>query len=90
MVLSGGENMILILIAVIIGYMLGIIPFIIPKMFNEKEEKQSNKKIEEYYKNQENILNEWLNGKENQNDDGINQEDIFKEYITGKETMKGE
>lgn len=81
----------MILIAVVIGYLLGIIPFILPKLFSIKEEKQSNKEMEDYYKNQENILNEWLNGKEdeiNQTND-INQEDIFKEYVTGKEVKKG-
>ena len=79
------------LIAVVIGYLLGIIPFIVPKLFSIKEEKQSNKEVEDYYKNQENILNEWLNGKEdkvNQTNE-INQEDIFKEYVTGKEVKKG-
>lgn len=81
----------MILIAVVIGYLLGIIPFIVPKLFSIKEEKQSNKEVEDYYKNQENILNEWLNGKEdkvNQTNE-INQEDIFKEYVTGKEVKKG-
>lgn len=82
----------MVLIAVVIGYILGAIPFIIPKIFSIKQEKQSNKEMENYYKNQENILNEWLNGKEKveAQDKGINQEDIFKEYITGQETRKGE
>ena len=82
----------MVLIAVIIGYILGIIPFIVPKLFSIKEEKQSNKEMENYYKNQENILNEWLNGKEEveAQEKGINQEDIFKEYITGQETRKGD
>lgn len=82
----------MILIAIVIGYLLGIIPFIVPKLFSIKEEKQSNKEMEDYYKNQENILNEWLNGKNESEtqDSGINQEDIFKEYITGQETRKGE
>ena len=80
------------IVAVVIGYILGVIPFIIPKIFNEREEEQSNKEIEDYYKNQENILNEWLNGKEEveAQEKGINQEDIFKEYITGQETRKGD
>lgn len=84
--------MVLILIAVVIGYILGIVPFIVPKIFNIKEEKQSNKELEGYYKNQENILNEWLNGKEKVEiqDNMVNQEDIFKEYITGQEVKKGE
>ena len=81
----------MVLIAVVIGYILGVIPFIIPKIFSAKEEKQSSKEMENYYKNQENILNEWLNGKENEatQTNEIDQEDMFKEYVTGKETRKG-
>lgn len=80
----------MILIAVIVGYLLGIIPFIVPKLFKTKEEEQSNKEMENYYKNQEDILNEWLNGKDETQSSGISQEDIFQEYITGKEVRKGE
>lgn len=82
----------MVLIAVIVGYILGVIPFILPKILDLKQEKQSSKEIEDYYKNQENILNEYLNGisgetvKTNQ----IDQEDIFKEYLTGKETKRGD
>lgn len=79
----------MILIAVIVGYLLGIIPFIVPKLFKTKEE-QSNKQMEDYYKNQEDILNEWLNEKEKTQSNGISQEEIFQEYITGQETRKGE
>ena len=80
------------MIAVIVGYILGIVPFIIPKLFNIKEEKMSNKEMEDYYKNQENILNEWLNGKEDEvtQTNEIDQEAMFKEYVTGKETKKGD
>lgn len=82
----------MILIAVIVGYILGVIPFILPKILSLKEEKQSSKEMENYYKNQENILNEWLNGKEDEvtQTNEIDQEDMFKEYVTGKETRKGD
>ncbi len=82
----------MVLIAVIVGYILGVIPFILPKILNLKEEKQSSKEMENYYKNQENILNEWLNGKEDEvtQTNEIDQEDMFKEYVTGKETRKGD
>lgn len=82
----------MILIAVIVGYILGVIPFILPKILTLKEEKQSSKEMENYYKNQENILNEWLNGKEDEvtQTNEIDQEDMFKEYVTGKETRKGD
>lgn len=82
----------MVLIAVIVGYILGVIPFILPKILNLKEEKQSSKEMENYYKNQENMLNEWLNGKEDEvtQTNEIDQEDMFKEYVTGKETRKGD
>lgn len=82
----------MVLVAVIVGYILGVIPFILPKILNLKEEKQSSKEMENYYKNQENILNEWLNGKEDEvtQTNEIDQEDMFKEYVTGKETRKGD
>ena len=82
----------MILIAVMVGYILGVIPFILPKILSLKEEKQSSKEMENYYKNQENILNEWLNGKEDEvtQTNEIDQEDMFKEYVTGKETRKGD
>ena len=82
----------MILIAIIVGYILGVIPFILPKILSLKEEKQSSQEMENYYKNQENILNEWLNGKEDEivQTNEIDQEDMFKEYVTGKETTKGD
>lgn len=82
----------MILIAVIVGYILGVIPFILPKILSLKEEKQSSKEMENYYRNQENILNEYLNGisTETTQTNEIDQEDMFKEYVTGKETTKGE
>lgn len=82
----------MVLIAVIVGYILGVIPFILPKILDLKQEKQSSKEIEDYYKNQENILNEYLNGISNATvkTNQIDQEDIFKEYLTGKETKRGD
>lgn len=82
----------MILIAVIVGYILGVIPFILPKILSLKEEKQSSKEMENYYRNQENILNEYLNGisTETTQTNEIDQEDMFKEYVTGKETRKGD
>ena len=92
--------MVLNLVAVVIGYILGIIPFVVlniliinGKKESEKEETDKEKveeKLYNYYKNQEDILNEWLNGSINKEDDNeINQEDIFKEYVTGKTVKKG-
>lgn len=82
----------MVLVAVIVGYILGVIPFILPKILSLKEEKQSSKEMENYYRNQENILNEYLNGisTETTQTNEIDQEDMFKEYVTGKETRKGD
>ena len=81
----------MILVAVIVGYILGVMPFIVPKILEKKEEQIELKKGEEEYKTQKEIFDEWLNGtKENRNDNKVNQEDIYKEYITGQESAKGE
>lgn len=81
----------MVLTAVIIGYLLGIAPFITPKILElincKKEEKQN----EENKITQNQILDEWLNGanKEETQTTQVNQEDILKEYLTGIEA-KGE
>ena len=81
----------MILVAVIVGYILGVMPFIVPKILEKKEEQIELKKDEEEYKTQKEIFDEWLNGaKENRNENKVNQEDIYKEYITGQETAKGD
>ena len=81
----------MILVAVVVGYILGVMPFIVPKILEKKEEQIELKKDEEDYKTQKEIFDEWLNGtKENRNDNKVNQEDIYKEYITGQESAKGE
>ena len=80
----------MILVAVIVGYILGVMPFIVPKILEKKEEQIELKKDEEDYKTQKEIFDEWLNGtKENRNDNKVNQADIYKEYVTGIETVKG-
>ena len=81
----------MILVAVVVGYILGVMPFIVPKILEKKEEQIEFKKDEEDYKTQKEIFDEWLNGaKENRNENKVNQEDIYKEYITGQESAKGE
>lgn len=81
----------MILVAVVVGYILGAMPFIVPKILEKKEEQIELKKDEEDYKTQKEIFDEWLNGaKENRNENKVNQEDIYKEYITGQESAKGE
>lgn len=74
----------MILVAVIVGYTLGAMPFVMPKIFELI--KTRTKKVEETKedKEQKEIFDEWLNGSKQ-----VNQADIYNEYITGKETVKG-
>ena len=83
----------MILIAVIVGYLLGVTPFIIPKMIEKREKQIEMKENKEQCKSQEEILDEWLNGaksKEKTEVPKVNQEDLFKEYMTGITSPKGE
>ena len=75
----------MVLIAVIVGYLLGIAPFIVPKIteFIHRKEIKEMEVVED--KTQEDILDEWFNGKKKE----PNQADLFREYITGENT-KGE
>lgn len=80
----------MILIAVIVGYVLGIAPFVVPKIIEIRSDKTQKQVKTEEYRFQEDILDEYLNGaKVNENNNGVSQEDILKEYLTG-ETTKGE
>lgn len=76
----------MILLAVIVGYTLGAMPFVLPKIIELI--KTRTKTVEEAKENKEQkeIFDEWLNGPKK---DGINQADIYNEYITGQETTKG-
>ena len=83
----------MILISVIVGYLLGIISFIMPKLLEKREIQMEIKENKDQYKSQEEILDEWLNGPKSNEElkaQKINQEDIFKEYITGIKSPKGE
>ena len=85
----------MILIAVIVGYLLGVIPFIIPKLLEKRETQSEINENKEQVQKQEEIFDEWLNGAKISNEEKteaqrINQEDIFKEYMTGITSPKGE
>ncbi len=83
----------MVLVAVIVGYILGVLPFVTPKIIQLKENMNNREEI----KNQEEILDEYLNGTKNESENldneqisnQANQEDILKEYLTG-EVTKGE
>lgn len=72
----------MVLIAVIAGYLLGVLPYVIPKVADLLQEKKTVKSETDKSKEQEEIFKEWLNGPQ----EAVNQEDIYNEYITGKET----
>lgn len=72
----------MVLIAVIVGYLLGVLPYVIPKVADLLQEKKTVKSETDKSKEQEEIFKEWLNGPQK----AVNQEDIYNEYITGKET----
>lgn len=77
----------MVLIAVIVGYLLGVLPYVIPKVADLLQEKKTVKSETDKSKEQEEIFKEWLNGpQEAVNQEAVNQEDIYNEYITGKET----
>lgn len=69
----------MVLIAVIVGYLLGVLPYVIPKVADLLQEKKT---VKSETDKSEEIFKEWLNGPQ----EAVNQEDIYNEYITGKET----
>ena len=79
----------MILISVIIGYLLGMAPYIYKEIKEIIIQKQENKIQKNETTEMEKILDEYLNGAKEEDNTKINQEDIFEEYITGKVT-KGE
>lgn len=76
----------MILASIITGYILGILPFVVPKIVERIDNRQVKDEEIKENESQAEILNEWLNGVPNK----VNQQDIYNEYMTGKETQKGE
>lgn len=76
----------MILVSVIIGYLLGVLPFLVyflitsDSRFRKKDNSSSDV---------DSLLNEWLNGKPNE-EKSITPNDLYEEYITGKESTKKE
>ena len=76
----------MIILAVVVGYLLGVAPFIVPKIIERIDNKKAVEEEAEEQQEKEEIFDEWLNGLK---PEAVNQEDIYKEYVTGKETVKG-
>lgn len=79
----------MILIAVIVGYILGVTPFIIISLLERKERKFEILQNEKQANEQAEIFNEWLNGKE-PTQEQTTHVNLFNEYMTGKVTSKGD
>ena len=73
------------IIAVVVGYLLGVLPFIVPKIIKridnrkvtaaeETDKKEANEQKE--------IFNEWVYGVNEPKQ--VDQHELFEEYITGK------
>lgn len=89
------------IIAVVVGYLLGITPFIVPKIVEKITETRNYKYEQKEEAEQKEIYDEWLNGvktfdtKQEGKVDFLtkeslyNQQDIYNEYITGK-VVKGD
>ena len=78
----------MILVAVIVGYILGVAPFIVPKIVERIDGNKATKEKAEEVKEQNEIFDEWLNGLSETKQ--VNQQDIYNEYVTGQETVKGD
>lgn len=72
----------MIILAVIIGYILGIAPFVAPNIIEKIEATKKVKEEAEDSKEQEEIFNEWLNGVNEPKQ--VDQHELFEEYMTGK------
>ncbi len=79
----------MILLAVIVGYILGTAPFVVPNILEIVQNKRNEKESQEDEKKELEIFDEWLNGPK-QERKLKNQEDIYQEYISGQEVVKGD
>ena len=83
MKIYGIKEEIMILIAVIVGYVLGIAPFIYIKLLERQKNTQVEKQEEKIEDKTQEILDEWLNGAKEVNKVEVTQEDLYEEYTTG-------
>ena len=80
----------MILLAVIVGYILGIAPFVVPKVV-ELIQNRAKRAIEtQEDKTTTEIIDEWLNGPQKEKENQVTQQDIYNEYVTGEVTPKGD
>jgi len=77
----------MVLVAVIIGYILGIAPVVVYFLWQNRKEKVLKLEEQKDENTAKNIFNEWLYGKGKEEPINekkeVSQEDIFKEYVGG-------
>ena len=79
------------ILAVVIGYLLGIAPFVVPKIIERTIAIRNSKIAEQEKEEREELFDEWLNGKKEEpinEPRKVDQQSIYEEYITGE--VKGE
>ena len=78
----------MIILAVVVGYLLGVAPFVIPKIIQKVEDYKAAKVEAEEEQEKEEIFDEWLNGLKPEplvnEPKQVDQHDLFEEYVTGK------
>jgi len=73
----------MVLVAVIIGYILGIAPVVVYFLWQNRNIKPI-KAVEENNEETKNIISEWVYGKQEENDKKqVSQDKIFEEYVGG-------
>lgn len=80
----------MILLAVIVGYILGMAPYVVPKIVELIQSRVKRDIAAQEDKTTAEIADEWLNGPQQDKEDKITQQDIYNEYITGNVTPKGD
>jgi hypothetical protein len=86
----GGRRKEMILLAVIVGYILGIAPFVVPKVVELIQSRVKRDIEAQEDKTTAEIVDEWLNGPQQERVDKVTQQDIYNEYMTGEVTPKGD
>lgn len=73
----------MVLVAVIIGYILGVAPVVVYFLWQNRNIKPI-KAVEQNNDETKNIINEWLYGKQEENDKKqVSQDKIYEEYVGG-------
>ncbi|MEG1705073.1 MAG: hypothetical protein RR290_00670 [Clostridia bacterium] len=77
----------IIIISMVIGYILGVLPIIYSQIikFEGNKIRENNKENESHKDLTPDIIDEWVNGKKEDNKKALTPNDILNEYMTGDE-----